>query len=68
MNDHRPTEKRKPLKPKSLILALAAIGFFSGGSIPERTTRKCRLPGCFNQTTHNGGYCCAEHHAEGTKK
>lgn len=23
--------------------------------------RKCRLPDCKETTTHNGGYCCAEH-------
>ena len=23
--------------------------------------RKCSLPGCGETTTHNGGYCCAEH-------
>lgn len=27
----------------------------------EKKPRKCALPGCDNQTTHNGGYCCAEH-------
>lgn len=21
----------------------------------------CKLPSCENLTTHNGGYCCAEH-------
>jgi hypothetical protein len=27
----------------------------------EREARKCALPGCDKPTTHNGGYCCAEH-------
>lgn len=27
----------------------------------EREARKCALPGCDKLTTHNGGYCCAEH-------
>ena len=28
---------------------------------PKKTT-KCLLPDCDAQTSHNGGYCCAEHH------
>lgn len=27
----------------------------------EKKSRKCLLPSCVNLTTHNGGYCCAEH-------
>jgi len=27
----------------------------------KREARKCALPGCDKLTTHNGGYCCAEH-------
>ena len=27
---------------------------------PKRAV-KCGLPGCDKTTTHNGGYCCAEH-------
>ncbi len=27
----------------------------------KREARKCKLPGCDKTTTHNGGYCCAEH-------
>jgi len=23
--------------------------------------RQCLLPNCTKQTSHNGGYCCAEH-------
>jgi len=28
---------------------------------PERTAHRCALPGCDATTTHNGGYCCADH-------
>jgi hypothetical protein len=28
---------------------------------PERTAHRCGLPGCEATTTHNGGYCCADH-------
>ncbi len=27
----------------------------------EKPFKPCLLPGCKNKTTHNGGYCCAEH-------
>ena len=27
----------------------------------ERQATPCALPGCENMTTHNGGYCCADH-------
>ena len=27
----------------------------------ERTPAQCALPGCEAMTTHNGGYCCADH-------
>ena len=27
----------------------------------EKKSRKCLLPSCAALTTHNGGYCCAEH-------
>lgn len=26
-----------------------------------KPSRECLLPGCQNQTRHNGGYCCADH-------
>lgn len=26
-----------------------------------KATRRCALPGCTETTTHNSGYCCAEH-------
>lgn len=29
--------------------------------IKYKELRKCRLPGCENMTSHNGGYCNAEH-------
>lgn len=33
----------------------------------SKPTRKCLLPGCENQTSHNGGYCSAEHKREDEK-
>ena len=27
----------------------------------ERKAQSCVLPGCEAMTTHNGGYCCADH-------
>lgn len=27
----------------------------------DRTVCRCALPGCERMTTHNGGYCCADH-------
>ena len=26
-----------------------------------KSTKQCLLPKCTKQTSHNGGYCCAEH-------
>jgi len=34
----------------------------------EKKPIKCLLPSCNNMTTHNGGYCCAEHCKEHRKK
>jgi hypothetical protein len=35
---------------------------FGGIYIPEeKPKRTCRLPGCYEKTNHNGGYCCAAH-------
>jgi hypothetical protein len=28
---------------------------------PERASQRCALPGCVHDTTHKGGYCCADH-------
>jgi hypothetical protein len=28
---------------------------------PARKAQRCALPGCPYETTHNGGYCCADH-------
>jgi len=38
-------------------------GFPPGFQLTEPPTpgRKCLLPDCTRFTTHNGGYCCAEH-------
>lgn len=29
--------------------------------VTTQTARPCALPGCEATTTHNGGYCCADH-------
>lgn len=34
----------------------------------ERTARQCALPGCEAMTTHNGGYCCADHCREHSQR
>jgi hypothetical protein len=34
--------------------------------IPKKVAKKCLLPGCEKTTTHNGGYCCADHCRERT--
>ncbi len=34
----------------------------------ENKERKCLLRGCENMTTHNGGYCCAEHCKQDRRK
>jgi len=28
---------------------------------PDRKSKECLLPGCNKMTTHNGGYCSADH-------
>jgi len=33
----------------------------------EKTEKVCKLPSCTRTTKHNGGYCCAEHHALDTQ-
>lgn len=62
MSDEIP---KKKLSPKMSILMLASLGLLSGPMPDYRPKRKCRLPSCSNFTSHNGGYCCAEHHKEG---
>lgn len=44
-----------PDKPSLSIAILAVLV-----SRPP-TARRCSLPGCEVMTTHNGGYCCADH-------
>ena len=47
--------------------ALLFIAAMNGWSFPSvrrhdhKPERVCRLPGCDNMTSHNGGYCCADH-------
>lgn len=58
---------------KSPLLMAAMIGAFSG-PLPimpqwkENPKRECRLPGCDILTSHNGGYCSAEHCKEHRKR
>ena len=42
------------------------ISMIGGGTIalisgPDKKAKKCLLPGCSKMTTHNGGYCSADH-------
>jgi hypothetical protein len=60
----RPRQMRSQLS--TLLLMSAALGGLP--PIPEpKPERKCLLAGCDVLTDHNGGYCCAEHHAEGKR-
>lgn len=57
----------------SALLAVSELALFRGTTTtygPILTTRRepkpktptrCGLPGCSHTTTHNGGYCCADH-------
>lgn len=51
-----------------MVSGILSGQFVHGMDPAPRTKRQCRLPGCTNTTTHNGGYCCADHcrqhHAE----
>lgn len=59
-----PRRKRSPLA--AMMLMAAVIG--GGMALPEpKPKRKCLLKGCDVLTDHGGGYCCAEHHAEGER-
>lgn len=40
----------------------------SGIYIPKKVINECLLPKCNNLTTHNGGYCCAEHCKQDQKR
>ena len=65
------SERRSSLS--SALLAVTAMAISSGmtttyGPIlpprrdpPPKTPQRCALPGCNHTTTHNGGYCCADH-------
>ena len=49
-----------------MMLMAAVLGGLP--PMPEpKPKRKCLLAGCDTLTDHNGGYCCAEHHAEGKR-
>jgi len=46
----------------SIIAATVVSGYLHfGKSSGEKMPRKCRLKDCQRTTTHNGGFCCAEH-------
>jgi hypothetical protein len=60
------------LRLAAASLSLASLGM--GGQVPGllglvprrynvqyRKAKPCLLPDCKDTTTHNGGYCCAEH-------
>lgn len=52
--------KRSPLA--AIMLMAAGLGGLPPAPEPKQK-RKCLLKGCDVLTDHNGGYCCAEHHA-----
>ena len=49
------------------LFILGAMGWHQPSMMRRQTRRKvvretvCALPGCEEMTSHNGGYCCAEH-------
>jgi hypothetical protein len=44
-----------------MLAAAAIIGMTGRPLREEKKPRKCGLKDCQRPTTHNGGYCCAEH-------
>ncbi len=44
-----------------LTLAAFALGLHSFDNREYKRPKKCRLKDCQEVTTHNGGYCSAEH-------
>ena len=52
------------MKFRNLIAAYAMLSLnVNSNALSPKPKRKCRLKGCDILTSHNGGYCCAEHHA-----
>lgn len=53
--------RRRNIYLLHLMMAMG-IGPYAPPSPPPPDTRhKCLLPDCTRLTSHNGGYCCAEH-------
>lgn len=58
----------KPLLAASILAPLAWVdppAFIAGMAAAcaprPKPAHRCALPGCGAMTTHNGGYCCADH-------
>ena len=46
------------------LMTAALVGGLMGldwKAIPAKTEKKCQLKDCTKMTTHNHGFCCAEH-------
>lgn len=48
------------------LMAMMGGGFGDvDGRLPrelrDKPTSQCKLPGCEERTSHNGGYCCGDH-------
>jgi len=62
-------DRRQGRNAPSSGALLAALGFWSHDQLfryprfgrPEKPQSPCALPGCEAMSTHNGGYCCADH-------
>jgi len=54
-------ERQDSSMNKTLLTALLVLSGCSLPPLSRRQPQKCLLPGCNKMTTHNGGYCCAQH-------
>jgi hypothetical protein len=48
---------------RMLPMLAGALAMLGGLGLPDqpKQSRKCLLKDCQRSTTHNGGYCCADH-------
>ena len=69
--EHKPLDVGAIMSPRPasfLVHAMATcatgLGLPAGGNSRHTNTKReatCALPTCQVKTTHNGGYCCADH-------
>ena len=56
-------KKRENVRMSAIMASIMAMG--TPNELIERRREKkytiCLMPNCYNETQHNGGYCCAEH-------